>query len=88
MNPPTSGDTGSGAVVGSSAGRLDEPGLGLIICLITQFMNPARWGFVRSATLSTTSAGPVPTNGSRGSLTLHDSNREPPTLGFRPSCDS
>jgi hypothetical protein len=31
MNPPTSGDAGSGAVVGSSAGRLDEPGLGLII---------------------------------------------------------
>jgi hypothetical protein len=31
MNPPTSGDAGSGAVVGSWAGRLDEPGLGLII---------------------------------------------------------
>jgi hypothetical protein len=31
MNPPTSGDAGSGAVVDSSAGRLDEPGLGLII---------------------------------------------------------
>jgi hypothetical protein len=66
MNPPTSGDAGFGAVVGSSADQLDEPGLGLIICLITQFMNPARWGFVRRATLSTTGAGPVPTNGLRG----------------------